>query len=76
MKDFDKIYDAAVGEDTELFAGNIHAKRAMEVKSPDVVIKVNPERSDLIRTEVINGRKCLVIEINDSVELNGLEVKL
>ncbi len=76
MKNFDKIYDAAVGEDTELFAGNIHARSALEVKSPDVVIKVNPERSDLIRTEVINGRKCLVIEINDSVELNGLEVKL
>ncbi len=72
---FDKVYDEEAGEDTELYAGNIHNARSYEVKTPDVVIKVNPERSDLVRTEVINGRKCLVIEINEQVEVNGIEVK-
>lgn len=75
MEVFDKIYDAAVGEQTELFVSNLHNARSYEVKMPDVVIKVNPERSDLVRTEEINGRKCLVIEINDQVEVNGIEVR-
>ncbi|MCR4989467.1 MAG: DUF4317 domain-containing protein [Lachnospiraceae bacterium] len=76
MKTFDKVYDETVGEDTELFAGNIHALKTIEVKTPDIVIKVNPERADLIHTKVIDGRKCLVIEMNDNVELNGLDVTL
>lgn len=76
MELFDDIYDASVGEKTALFANNIHALKTIEVKSPDIVIKVNPERSDLIRTEMIDGKKCLVIEMNDSVELNGLDVTL
>jgi hypothetical protein len=45
------------------------------VKTPDVVIKVNPERTDLVKTQLVEGRKCIVIEINDQVEVNGITVK-
>lgn len=76
MQQFDSLYDATAGEKTELFVSNLHNTRSYEVKMPDVVIKVNPERSDLVRTEEINGRKCLVIEINDQVEVNGVEVRV
>ncbi len=76
MEVFDSLYDAAAGSNTSLYAKNLHNTRALEVKTPDVVIKVNPERSDLIKTQVIDGVKCLVIEINDSVELNGVEVRV
>lgn len=75
MENFDRIYDEEAGEDTSFFAGNIHNTRSYEVKTPDVVIKVNPERSDLVRTEIINGIKCLVIEITDQVEVNGIGVR-
>lgn len=71
---FDKIYDASAGENTQLYATNLHTGRTFEVKSPDIVIKVNPERTDLIRTQMIDGRKCIVIEVNDAVEINGVEV--
>ncbi|MCR4788803.1 MAG: DUF4317 domain-containing protein [Lachnospiraceae bacterium] len=76
MKVFDEVYDAAVGKETELFAGNLHTSRSLEVKTPDIVIKVNPERADLIHTSIIDGKKCIVIEMNDNVELNGLDVTL
>lgn len=72
---FDKLYDAAAGEDTALYVGNLHNARAYEVKTPDVVVKVNPERADLVSTREIDGRKCLVIEITDQVEVNGIEVR-
>ncbi len=73
---FDQIYDAAAGENTELYATNLHTGRTFEVKSPDIVIKVNPERTDLIKTQMIDGRKCIVIEVNDAVEINGVEVTI
>lgn len=72
---FDKLYDTAAGEDTALFVSNVASTRSFEVKTPDVVVKVNPERADLVNTMMVDGRKCLVIEINDQVEVNGINVK-
>lgn len=74
LTDFDKLYDAAAGEDTSLFVKNVANVRTFEVKTPDVVIKVNPERADLVNTLQIDGKRCLVIEINDHVEVNGITI--
>ena len=53
---------------------NVANTRTFEVKTPDVVIRVNPERADLVGTLMIEGKHCLVIEINDHVEVNGVTV--
>lgn len=74
LADFDKLYDAAAGEDTSLFVNNVANVRTFEVKTPDVVVKVNPERADLVNTLQIDGKRCLVIEINDHVEVNGITI--
>ena len=74
LTDFDKLYDAAAGEDTSLFVNNVANVRIFEVKTPDVVVKVNPERADLVNTLQIDGKRCLVIEINDHVEVNGITI--
>jgi hypothetical protein len=58
-----------------MYANNIANTKTFEVKTPDVVIKVNPERTDLIETMDIEGRKCIVIQISDQVEVNGIPVK-
>ena len=73
---FDSLYDEAAGEDTALFVDNVANRRTFEVKTPDVVIKVNPERADLVNTILMNGKRCLVIEINDQVEVNGINIHL
>lgn len=39
------------------------------------MIKVNPERTDLIETKLIDGRQCLVIAVDDHVEVNGISVR-
>lgn len=75
LSDFDKLYDAAAGEDTALFVSNVANTRTFEVKTPDVVVKVNPERADLVNTMMVDGKRCLVIEINDQVEVNGINVR-
>lgn len=75
MIDFDKKYEEMTGENVSLLASNIANTKVFEIKTPDVVVKVNPERSDLVETKMIDGRKCLVIEINDQVQVNGMIVK-
>ena len=76
LKDFDALYEAAAGDDTALFVSNVASTRSFEVKTPDVVVKVNPDRADLVNTMMVDGRRCLVIEINDQVEVNGINVSV
>ena len=38
-------------------------------------VSTRSERSDLVETRVINGRQCLVIEMNDQVEVNGVLIR-
>ena len=59
---------------TVMYASNVANTRTFEVKTPDVVIKVNPERTDLVETMEIDGRKCIVIQISDQVEVNGIPI--
>lgn len=75
LEQFERRYDETAGESTSLFAGNVMNTRTFEVKTPDVVIKVNPERTDLIETKIINGREYLVIELGGNVEVNGITVR-
>ena len=62
-------------DDAQLLASNIAHTRGFEVETPDVVIKVKPDRSDLVETRVIDGRPCIVIEVNGRVEVNGVSVR-
>ena len=75
LNDFEMLYDAAAGENTSLMVSNVVNTRTFEVKTPDVVVKVNPERADLVNTVTIEGRRCLVIELSDHVEVNGITIR-
>ena len=75
MELFEQNYDAAAGEKTSLMAENIAETRKFNIETPDVVIKVNPDRADLVETRVIDGRQCLVIAVDDHIEVNGIHVR-
>lgn len=75
LSEFDRHYDETAGENTALLMNNVMNLKNFEVKTPDVVIKVNPERTDLISTRNIDGRECLVIELGGSIMVNGITVK-
>jgi hypothetical protein len=72
---FDSNYEKMAGGNVSLLASNMASTRVFEVKTPDVSVKVNPEHYDLVQTKIVEGRKCLVIEITDQVEVNGIAVK-
>ncbi len=75
LESFDEEFEMAVGEKKTLLASNIANVKTFQIETPDVVVKVNPERSDLVETRMIDGRRCLVIAIDDHLEVNGIEVR-
>lgn len=75
LKNFDDTFTEAVGEKNTLLASNIASAKTFQIETPDVIVKVNPERSDLVETREIDGRRCLVIAIDDHLEVNGIEIR-
>lgn len=75
LQDFDQYFEETAGERAAILANNVVNTRAFEVKTPDIIIKINPDRTDLVQTREIDGRQCLVIEIDGCVEVNGIVVK-
>ena len=75
LETFDEHFDAAAGENTSLLAANVANTKKFEIKTPDITIQVNPECADLVETRFIDGRKCLVIAVDDRVEINGISAR-
>ena len=75
MENFDRNYEETAGEKTSLLASNIAETRKFNIETPDIIIKVNPDRADLVETRIIDGRQCLVIPVDDHIEVNGINVR-
>lgn len=73
---FSVDYDEAFGMDAQLHPKNIIDNRRFEISTPDVSIKVNPERSDLIETRIIGGVKYILICADENVEVNGVSIHI
>ena len=54
---------------------NIIDKGHFEVKTPDVTIKVNPEKSYLLETRIIDGTKYVLVRAEEGVEVNGVGIR-
>ncbi len=69
----EQIYDERVGN-ARLYAENVVDKRKFEVKTYDVVLHVKPEKASQIKSQIIDGQKCLVIpmDANENVNVNGI----
>lgn len=76
MEVFDGKYDEAFGEDARLSPRNLVDVKQVEVRTPDVTIKVNPERSDLVQTRVIDGARYILIRADEGVEVDGVNIRM
>lgn len=76
LSKFSVDYDEAFGFDADLHPKNIIDNKHFEIKTPDVVIKVDPSRSDLIETRVIGGVKYIMICAEEDVEVNGVSIHI
>lgn len=76
VNDFVEKYDENFGEGTEVSPRNIIDNKKFVIRTPDVVITVNPDRSDLVETRIINGTKYFLICADDGVEVNGVNINI
>ncbi len=76
MTKFSVDYDEAFGFEADLHPKNIIDNKHFELKTPDVVIKVDPARSDLLETRVIGGVKYIMICADEEVEVNGVSIHI
>lgn len=73
---FAQRYDEAFGAGAGLSPKNLVDAKQIEVKTPDVTIKVNPERSDLVQTRIIDGKRYILIRADEGVEVNGVNIHI
>ena len=52
---FNVEFDQHFGADAALSPANLIDAKKFQLKTPDVTIQVNPERTDLVQTRVIGG---------------------
>lgn len=71
---FSVQYDEVFGFEAELHPKNIIDSKHFEVTTPDVAIKVDPTRTDLVETRVIGGIKYILINADENVEVNGVSI--
>ena len=76
LSKFSVDYDEAFGFEADLHPGNIIDDKHFELKTPDVVIKVDPTRNDLLETRVIGGVKYIMICADEAVEVNGVNITI
>jgi hypothetical protein len=76
LEDFEEKYDEAFGENTQLSPSNIIDRKSFQLKTPDVIVKVDPEKLDVVETRVIDGIKYILIRADNDVEVNGVNIKI
>ena len=73
---FEAKFEEAFGTDATLTPANIADKKKMQVKMPDVDIKIASECADLVETRVIDGVKYVMIRTDGDVTVNGVRIKI
>ena len=73
---FSVDYDEAFGHEADIMPKNVIDDKHFEIKTPDVSIKVAPDRADLIETRIIGGVKYILICAEEDVEVNGVSIHI
>lgn len=73
---FSVDYDEVFGFEADLHPKNVIDNKHFEIKTPDVIIKCDPARSDLIETRIIGGVKYIMICADEDVEVNGVNINI
>ena len=76
LEEFEERYkDVENTPETSFVAANVVNTKTFEIKTPDVTIKVAPDKTYLVENRMIDGRPCIVIAINEHVEINGISCR-
>ena len=71
---FEAQCGAQFGDGAVLNPENIIDSKHFEVKTSDASVAIDPKRSYIVETRIIDGRKYLLIPADEGVEVNGMAV--
>lgn len=71
---FEEKFDQCFGENAEVHVSNIKASKKLEVKTPEVSIKVENGGNDLVEARIIDGTKYILIRADNGAVVNGVNV--
>lgn len=75
MRFFDSSFSKIL-EDQEVAAVNLMETGKVSFKAPSISISVRDDALEYVKTKTIDGHPCLVIEMNDGLEISGLPANL
>ena len=76
IEGFKEGFDKSFGEKARLNPQNLVETKRFELASADISIKINPERSELVETRVIDGVKYILIRADEEIEVNGVPINI
>lgn len=70
------VFKEKIGEADGLTAENLVESKVV-LSTPEITVNINRYATDKVRTSVIGGRRCLVIDLDDpSITVNGVNVSV
>ena len=75
LESLPKVFESAMG-DKSLTAVNLVDKKTV-VTVPSITVNISKDAVDKVRTEIIEGRKCLIIDLDDpEISINGISTTI
>lgn len=76
IEEFSKNFEEDFGSTAKIAPSNILDIKKLEVRTPEVTVKVAPEFSDFVETRIIDGTKYILIRADGDVEVNGIKINI
>lgn len=76
IETFKAGFDESFGEKARLNPQNLVETKRLELTGADISIRINPERSELVETRVIDGVKYILIRADEEIEVNGVPINI
>ena len=75
IRDFDQVYEEKTeGNEEGLAAENLVSPKRTQVRMSGVEVSVVEERSYLLKPQLVDGRRCIVIPLEGDIEVDGMPV--
>lgn len=69
-------FEKEFGSGTAICPQNIVDTKRFALETPDVSVRVSPEKSDLLETRIIDGTKYILIRAEGDIRVNGISINI
>lgn len=73
---FEEKYEEEFGKDAEIHPKNVVNSKQMQLKTPEVTIKVSAGCGDVLETRVIDGVRYILVRADSDVVVNGVNIHI